>query len=280
MSTSSGLMAAAHETAREVFGHERLQPGQELAIGAVLQDRDVLLVSATGYGKSLVYQLPTVVRDRLTIVVSPLLALQQDQLDQLPDALRDWAARLSSAESAARNEETLERAERGDLLFLALAPEQLADDDVRRRLRAARPALAVVDEAHCVSTWGHHFRPDYLRLGQLLADLGRPQLLALTATAAGPVREDIVARLAMEEPEVVVTGFARETIALSVRPCTDEADQVERVVEQVLATSGTGLVYTRTRKAAEAYGERLRTEGLRAATYHAGLRASLRREVH
>ena len=279
-SQESDLPEAAR-VARSLFGHASWRPGQRAAVGAVLDGRDCLLVAATGSGKSLVYQLPAALQGGLTLVVSPLLALQSDQLEGLPPALRDRGARLSSDQSRSERESTLDRAE--ELLFVVLAPEQLANEEVRRRLRAARPARAVVDEAHCVSTWGHDFRPDYVRLGQLLTELGEqgaPQLLALTATAAPPVRRDITARLGMRDPEVVVTGFARDNISLTVEWCTDEAQQHERVAERVRATEGAGLVYARTRRAAEEYAALVAAEGKRSAVYHAGRRAAERRDVH
>ncbi len=270
----------ARRVAREVFGHERLAPGQEEAIEALLRGDDVLLVSATGTGKSLVYQLPGVLKDGLTLLVSPLLALQQDQLVGLPDDPRSRGARLSSAESASAKEAALQRAARGEIEYLALSPEQLASTEVRDRIARLRPSLVAVDEAHCVSTWGHDFRPDYLRLGELLGDLGPPQVVALTATAAGPVRDDIVERLRMRNPCVVVAGFDRPSIELAVDRCTDDDARMDRVVDAVLAGSGSGLVYCRTRRAAERYDERLRREGVRPAVYHAGRGARARREVH
>jgi ATP-dependent DNA helicase RecQ len=273
-------LAAAERLARGLFGHATLRPGQRDAVEAVLRSRDVLLVSATGSGKSLAYQLPAALEGGLTVVVSPLLALQQDQIDGLPPDLADRAARLSSAEPAAQRAETLARLASDELLFVVLSPEQLAKPEVRRQLAKARPSRVVVDEAHCVSTWGHDFRPDYVRLGELLADLDRPQLLALTATAAPPVRRDIVERLGMCSPEVIVTGFARENLALSVVRCADERHQRQHVADLVRRTEGAGLVYARTRRAAESYAELVAAEGKRAAVYHAGRRAADRRDVH
>ena len=270
----------AKRVAREIFGHESLLPGQEEAIGAILDGHDVLLVSATGSGKSLTYQVPGVLIDGLTVLVSPLLALQQDQLGALPQDVLTRGARLSSAESDAERERVLERAERDELEYLAVSPEQLANDQVRARVAALRPSLVAVDEAHCVSTWGHDFRPDYLRLGRLIADLGQPRVVALTATAAAPVRDDIVERLALRDPRVVVAGFGRDNLSLTVTRCVDRDDQGQRVLDAVAGSDGVGLVYCRTRKSAEGYAERVAALGRRTAVYHAGLSRRTRRDTH
>lgn len=270
------------DTAREVFGHASLLPGQAEAAGALLDGHDVLLVSPTGSGKSLVYQVAGAVREGCTIVVSPLLALQQDQIEGIEADTDLRAARISSAESAAEHEEVLGAVAAGEVDYLFLAPEQLAAEELRRRLAALHPSLVAVDEAHCVSAWGHDFRPDYFRLGDLLADLGSPRTIALTATAAPPVREDIVERLGMREPRTVVTGFARDNVALSVVRCIDEADQRQRVLEAV-GSAGDGeaaIVYCRTRPSTEEYAAALAASGRRAAVYHAGLGHRRREEAH
>ena len=264
---------------REVFGHDDLLPGQEEAVSAVLEGRDVLLVSATGSGKSLTYQVAGVVIDGCTLLVSPLLALQKDQLDGLPEHLGTRGVRLSSSESQAQRTEALDSALRGEVEFVALSPEQLANDEVRARLAELRPSLVAVDEAHCVSTWGHDFRPDYLRLGELLDELGQPQVIALTATAAAPVRDDIVDRLRLRDPHVVVAGFGRENIELRVQRCHDEVHQRDAVVETVVETAGPGIVYCRTRRSAESYGARLAEAGVSVAVYHAGLSHRVRRDA-
>jgi ATP-dependent DNA helicase RecQ len=299
-STDRSSLEDATRVTREVFGHEALHPGQQEAIGALLEGHDVLFVSATGSGKSLAYQVPGVLIDGITLLVSPLLALQQDQLDSLPEDRRTRGGRLSSAETEAERRRTLERAVRGELEFLAVSPEQLANDEVRARLAELRPSLVAVDEAHCVSSWGHDFRPDYLRLGELLADLGGPQVMALTATAAAPVRDDIVERLHLDEPRIVVAGFGRDNIALRVTRCQQPADQADRLVQRVLAHQlvegaqakqasgdgagtagpGVGIVYCRTRRSAEAYAARLADEGVRGTVYHGGLGARARRQAH
>ncbi|WP_185994284.1 RecQ family ATP-dependent DNA helicase [Nocardioides campestrisoli] len=284
MSASIDLGAAA----REHFGYASLLPGQDEAVSALLGGRDVLLVSPTGSGKSLTYQLTGVLSEGLTLVVSPLLALQADQLAHLEEA-GHAAGRISSAESQAEREQVLKRAGAGELSFLFLAPEQLANPEVRTAIAALRPVLVAVDEAHCVSAWGHDFRPDYFRLGDLVDELGgarRPRVVAMTATAAHPVREDIAERLGMHDPLTVVTGFARDNLALEVVRAVDPEHQrrlvLDLVQERAAATEGhgSGLVYARTRKGAEMYAEQLAELGLRTAVYHAGLPQRTREEAH
>ncbi|HEX4977092.1 MAG TPA: RecQ family ATP-dependent DNA helicase [Nocardioides sp.] len=267
-------------TAREVFGHRRLLPGQLEAVTAVLGGHDVLLVAPTGAGKSLTYQLAGVLLDGCCVVVSPLLALQQDQVDSLSgsDGLR--AARLSSAESAGRREEILDQAAADELDFVLCSPEQFANDEVRERLARVRPSLVAVDEAHCVSAWGHDFRPDYFRLGELVQELGDPRVVAMTATAALPVREDIVERLRLQDHRTVVTGFVRENLALRVRPVAGADEQRDAVVELAVASEGQGIVYCRTRRSAQEYADLIGEAGRTTAVYHAGLRKTGRDEAH
>lgn len=258
--------------ARERFGHDRLLPGQAEATAALLEGHDVLLVAPTGGGKSLVYQVAALLLEGPTVVVSPLLALQQDQIESIEaSGAGAHAVRISSVETESERASALARLAEGDVEFLFLSPEQLANAEVRERVAALRPTLVAVDEAHCVSAWGHDFRPDYFRLGELLVDLGEPRLVAMTATAAPPVREDIVERLRMRRPRTVVTGFARENLELSVVRATDERDQQRRVLEAVGAGSGAGIVYCRTRPAAEEYAALLAEHGRDAVVYHAGL---------
>ncbi|MEV7432025.1 RecQ family ATP-dependent DNA helicase [Nocardioides sp. NPDC092400] len=284
--TSQQLLTRVEKTAREVFGHDHLLGGQADATTALLSGHDVLLVSPTGSGKSLVYQAAGVLTDGCTLVVSPLLALQQDQVDSIRSAPGGLTAcRLSSAESEAEKREVLERATAGEVDFLFCSPEQLANDEVRAAVAAAGIGLVAVDEAHCVSAWGHDFRPDYFRLGELLAELADeqgtpPRVVAMTATAAPPVQDDIVARLGMREPRTVLTGFARDNIALDVVRVVEEADQRTAVLELVAATPGAGIVYCRTRPAAEEYAAALADAGRRTAVYHAGLSHRRREETH
>jgi ATP-dependent DNA helicase RecQ len=267
------------EVADDLFGLDELRPAQIEAAAAVLDGRDVLLILPTGAGKSLAYQLPAVLINGPTVVISPLLALQRDQMDRLEArGEQTRAVRLSSAETAAQRAQALADVADG-AEFLFLAPEQLANVDVLEHVAALKPTLVAVDEAHCVSTWGHDFRPDYLRLGELIEQLGAPRIVALTATAAPPVRDDIVSRLRLKRPLTIVKGLARDNIALSVERSVTGEDQERSVRERVLSTAGPGIVYVGTRKAAEEYADAFVTSGLRAEAYHAGLRKSLRDEV-
>ncbi|MCH1865485.1 ATP-dependent DNA helicase RecQ [Nocardioides sp. CFH 31398] len=273
-----------HTIAHDDFGHDRLLTGQEETIAALGNGEDVLLVAPTGAGKSLTYLVAGRLLDGPVVVVSPLLALEQDQVDAVTAAPTPVAAaRLSSAESAAQRRAALEQAAAGEVGYLFCSPELLADDDVRSALADLRPVLVAVDEAHCVAAWGHDFRPDYQRLGAVVEDLGRPPVLATTATAAAPVRAEIAERLRMRSPRTVVTGFARPEIALDVRRCRDEAEQTEAVVGVVAdhAKAGeAGLVYARTRPAVEELAERLAGElDVPVGAYHGGLSRTRREAV-
>jgi ATP-dependent DNA helicase RecQ len=273
----------ARRTAEELFGHTTLLPGQEETVRALLDGHDVLLVSPTGSGKSLTYQVAGALLDGCTIVVSPLLALQQDQIQGLEDGGSELrGARISSAESEAQRRDAFERARSGDVEFLFLSPEQLANPDVMSELAALQPSLVAVDEAHCVSSWGHDFRPDYFRLGELIAEVGSPRVIAMTATAALPVRADIVDRLRLRDPRRIVTGFARDNISLQVVRCVTPDEQQDTVLDGVeeLGRDGAGIVYCRTRRGAEEYAETLGRRGRRTTVYHAGLPQRRRDAAH
>jgi ATP-dependent DNA helicase RecQ len=275
-------MAAAKEIerlARETLGIERLRTGQLQAIEAVIAGRDTLAVMSTGYGKSAIYQLAGELLDGPTIVVSPLIALQRDQVEAMEEATPGEAAELNSTTPERKREELMEALRKGEREFVLLAPEQLAKEEVLEELREAKPSLLVVDEAHCISEWGHDFRPDYLRLGTFAAELGHPTLLALTATASPPVRREIVERLGMEEPAVFVRAFDRPNLHLAVRRFSEEHGKERALVEAVQAVEKPGIVYIATRKASEELAGELREAGVAAEPYHAGLGSKRRGEL-
>jgi ATP-dependent DNA helicase RecQ len=270
------------ELARDRFGFDELRPGQREAVEAVLAGHDTLTVMPTGSGKSAIYQMAGLLLDGPTVVVSPLIALQHDQVESLDDHDLEGgsAALLNSTLSAAERRDVLDRLGDGRLEFCFLAPEQLTRDDTLDALRSAGVSLFVVDEAHCISSWGHDFRADYLRLGAVIDDLGHPTVLALTATASPPVRDDILSSLRMGDARVLVFGFERPNLHLSVVRSPDERSAEEALLARVSELDGTGLVYVATRSRAEELAERLGTHERPAMAYHAGLDDERRAQVH
>lgn len=277
------VASTIRRTARHRFGWTKLHPGQLAAVRALLKGKDVLVVMPTGAGKSAVYQLAGLLIDGPTVVVSPLIALQRDQLAGL--AARGEgpgleAVAVNSAQGASQTHSAWESLRDGKAEFVFLAPEQLANEEVVDRLTEAGVSLLVVDEAHCVSAWGHDFRPDYLRIGDVIERLGRPVVVALTATAAPPVRAEIMEKLHMRAPTQIIQGFDRPNLRLEVERFTDGRRKQLAVIERVLAQPGSGLVYTATRKETERYAEELTAQGRLASAYHAGLKATERERVH
>ena len=246
---------------------------------AVASGRDALVVMPTGSGKSAIYQLAGKLLSGPTIVVSPLIALQRDQLADMDRQAAGSGAQLNSTLTDARRREVLYRFRRRELEFVLLAPEQLANEETLADLHAARPSLVAVDEAHCISDWGHDFRPEYLQLAVAIEDLGRPTVLALTATAAPAVRDEIVERLGLADPAVIVRGFDRPNIHLAVSTFEDERSKRRALVRQTLESARRGIVYVSTRRRAEEIAELLRAAGVRTTHYHAGLRAAEREEA-
>jgi ATP-dependent DNA helicase RecQ len=271
------------QAARDVFGYESLRPGQRQAVESVLNGRDTLALLATGGGKSAIYALAGLLLKGPTLVISPLLALQRDQLAALEAKRGISAIAINSASSARQRRESLARLTAGRPDYLFLAPEQLANTDVLHQVAQLRPALVAVDEAHLVSQWGPDFRPDYLRIKSAVGAIGRPVLLALTATAAPPVREEIIERLGMRDPAVMIRGFARSNIDLVVHSYfTDEGHKLDVVLDDMVEAArhqGHGIVYGATHKRVESLAAAARGRGLRADAYHAGLKPAQRLDV-
>jgi ATP-dependent DNA helicase RecQ len=274
-------LADIDRVARDSFGLQQLRPAQRDAIAASLDGDDVLVVWATGSGKSAVYQIAAALRPGITVVVSPLIALQEDQLVALEGAPRaPEAVVLNSARGVRDRRTAWEKMRAGDAEYVFLAPEQLAKPEVVDALADLEVSLLVVDEAHCIAAWGHDFRPDYLLLGEVVSRLGRPPVLALTATASNPVRTEIVERLGMRDPRIFVGDVDRPNITLAVRRHTDASGKRDAVIDEVADLPKPGLLYASTRRATEEYAQALQERGLRATAYHAGLPTRERREAH
>ena len=211
-----------------------------------------------------------------TVVISPLIALQRDQVESIEEQEAGVAAEVNSTVRKADRQEVLEDLEEGNLEFLFVAPEQFNDEDMLDRLREARPSLFVVDEAHCISEWGHDFRPAYLRLGAVIEALDCPTILALTATASPLIREEIVGRLRMRDPRTIVHGFDRPNIWLGVEAFGDESAKKRALLNRVEDAEKPGIIYAATRKHAEEIAEALLEGGLKAVFYHGGMKAGER----
>ena len=267
---------AARKILGEKFGFQDFLPGQREAIGALLDGEDVFALWPTGGGKSLIYQFPAVARPGLTVVVSPLIALMRDQAQKL-QKLGLAAAALHADLEAKAYAKICDDLERRRLSLLYLSPERLADPAALSLLRDADVRLLAVDEAHCVSQWGHEFRPDYRRIGAAAEALGFPQMVATTATAGPAVRADIVENLFVRPPRQVIGSFQRKAITLSALPLARDARR--QILELVAARRGLcGIVYCGSRKKADFLAQALAEAGHVAASYHAGLPTNLREE--
>jgi ATP-dependent DNA helicase RecQ len=266
--------------ALERLGFESLRPGQREGIEALLAGRDVLVVQPTGSGKSAIYQIAGLLIDGATVVVSPLIALQKDQVDSISEQNSAEALALNSSKRAVEMRDAWEKVGKGRIEYIFLAPEQLRKPETLKRLGEAQVSLFVVDEAHCISQWGHDFRPDYLSLGAIVESLGHPQVLALTATASPNVRSEIVSRLGMRRPKISVTGFDRPNIYLRVDRFKTKDEKRQALLHRVIWAEKPGIVYTATRKAAEEIVEQLSEHGVNSLFYHAGLRGKERESIH
>jgi ATP-dependent DNA helicase RecQ len=268
---------------REYFGFDAFRPGQEQAVRAAVGPpaRDVLVVMPTGAGKSLCYQLPALMRDDVTLVVSPLVSLMQDQVAALDVAAPGRAALVNAQRDGSDNRAALQRAAAGELRLLYVAPERFSSAPFLEAMRQCKIGLFVVDEAHCVSQWGHDFRPDYFRLADAARWLQAEALIASTATATPGVANDIAVRLGLRDPVRVATGFDRPNLSFAVLPCAS-TEAKHRHIGAALSEPGStpAIVYAGTRAGAEKLGERLSAELDGAVgVYHAGLGREQRAEI-
>jgi len=270
--TDDGL-AAARQTLHRVFGFAAFRAGQEEIVEAVLAGVDVLAVMPTGSGKSLCFQLPALLRPGLTIVVSPLIALMRDQVAQL-QALGVCAGSLNSGNDGSENAQIRRRLMAGELRLLYVAPERLLRPEMEELLQDATVRLLAIDEAHCVSQWGHDFRPEYLALGQVRRWLPGVQTIALTATADAATRADIESKLFVSPPRSFVRSFDRPNLHLAMRPKANTRRQLADFIAARRQRSG--IVYCASRKRTETLASALAAEGHRALPYHAGLEQPLR----
>ncbi len=254
---------------KEHFGFSEFKDGQERVVSALVSGQDALVVMPTGGGKSLCYQLPSLVMEGLTIVVSPLIALMKDQVDALV-AKNIAATLINSTLSPGEQRDRIERMGRGEYHLVYVAPERFRHRGFIDALKRVDIALFAVDEAHCLSQWGHDFRPDYLRLKEVVADLNHPQTAAFTATATPEVRKDILEHLALRDPFVSVSGFERPNLALSVSQVSGNKEKYQRL-EAVTKECVTGIVYCATRKKVEEVADSLASMGQSVIAYHGGM---------
>jgi ATP-dependent DNA helicase RecQ len=278
MSTPSFSLDDARGTLRQRFGYDAFRPGQERAVESVLERRDTLVVLPTGGGKSLCYQVPALLLPGLTVVLSPLISLMKDQVDAL--AARGLPATfLNSTLSGSEISARMRRVQRGEIKLLYVAPERIDVGGLADRLREVGVSLLAVDEAHCISEWGHDFRPSYLRIAKVRERLGWPPVVALTATATPHVRSDISRQLRLENQRTVITGFDRRNLRYHVVPTRTDTDKDEALIEILKSRDGLAVAYASTRRAVERIAATLNRARIRAVGYHAGLDDAHRHEV-
>ncbi|GAC1659325.1 MAG: RecQ family ATP-dependent DNA helicase [Vulcanimicrobiaceae bacterium] len=269
---------------REKFGFEAFQPGQEEVVRRVVDGQDTLAILATGAGKSLTYQLPALLLEGTTVVVSPLIALMKDQLDMLRELGVTQVVALNSTLSEDQESAALQRIREGNIKIVFVTPEKLEDESFVSILQALHIPLFVVDEAHCISHWGHDFRPAYLALGHIIEKLGHPAVLALTATATPAVREDILAQLGIPHTKPIVKGFDRPNLVYEVRRAESEGDKfkiLRALFSEGTSLEGTGIIYTATIKNALEVQKYLHESlDIPAAVYHSKLQKQDRISVH
>ncbi|MGB3767097.1 MAG: ATP-dependent DNA helicase RecQ, partial [Phormidesmis sp.] len=267
------------QIARQVFGYEELHPAQKEVLTSVLNGDDTLAIMPTGSGKSAIYQIAALRLPGPTVVISPLIALQQDQVESITDQDTVNAAVLNSTLTKKARSRVFESLKDESLEFIFLAPEQFNNQNTLKQIKASQPSLFVVDEAHCVSEWGHDFRPAYLQLNSVIQALGHPVVLALTATASPLVQQEIIERLGMSQPAKLVRGFDRPQIYLNAYQFSEETEKTKHLIQAVVEEKPPGIVYVATRKAAEEIAEQLDAREINAVAYHAGMKVGDREDI-
>lgn len=264
-----GLLKQPGAALQEHFGFSKFLDGQEEVISEIVAGRDGLVVMPTGGGKSLCFQIPALCFPGVTLVISPLIALMKDQVDAL-QARGIPATLINSTLSWPEQKERLDGMVRGDFKLVYVAPERFRAESFLRALEGVEISLFAIDEAHCLSQWGHDFRPDYMRLGKALEKIGRPQCVALTATATPVVREDILQVLGLREPFERVSGFSRPNLSLGITS-VDKAAQKDERIKAVISAHKTGIIYCATRKKVDLVSETLASWGVKCVSYHGGM---------
>ncbi|HEX2272146.1 MAG TPA: ATP-dependent DNA helicase RecQ, partial [Pyrinomonadaceae bacterium] len=260
---------------RQHFGFDDFREGQREVVGSILEGKDAVVVMPTGSGKSLCYQLPAMILEGVTLVVSPLIALMKDQVDAL-QARGLPATFINSSISEPEQRARIESLRRRAHKLVYIAPERFRSGRFTSAIQSIPVSLFAVDEAHCISMWGHDFRPDYLRLKHVIQSLGRTQTVALTATATPYVRSDIIQQLGLTQPQTFVSGFDRPNLSIEVVHTEKEKEKISRIRHVARNTEGSGIVYASTRKSVEQVGRELKNAGLTVSTYHAGMSDGVR----